>query len=160
MDSISRRKHPSNVILIQGDKMNIKVGDLMKRNVLTVSPHKSVEHVLKMMEKNSIHTIPVINQKKEAIGIVTTEDLVDVSKKGAPVYQYMVKHVYHVPEYSDIHIAARVMRNHKINHLVVTHEDKVTGILSSFDLLSLVEGHRFIMKQPPTESPRRRSHFV
>lgn len=140
--------------------MNIKVADLMQKNVLTVNPHKSVEHVLNMMEKNNVHTLPVTNSEHEAVGIITTEDLVDVVKKGSPISQHMIEHVYHVPEYADIHIAARVMKNHKINHLVVTHENKVTGILSSFDLLSLIEEHRFVMKQPPTESKRKRSSYV
>ena len=36
--------------------------------------------------------------------------------------------------------------NHKVNHVVVTHEKKIVGILSSFDLLKLVEEHRFTMK--------------
>jgi signal-transduction protein with cAMP-binding, CBS, and nucleotidyltransferase domain len=43
-----------------------------------------------------------------------------------------------------------MMRNHKIHHLIVTHEQKVVGIISSFDLLTLVEDHRFVMKNAPT----------
>ena len=42
--------------------------------------------------------------------------------------------------------------------LVVTHEQKVVGILSSFDLLKLVEGHRFVAKAGPTRSQRKGSH--
>ena len=41
------------------------------------------------------------------------------------------------------------MRNHRIHHVVVTHEKKVVGILSAFDLLKLVEDHRFVMKSAP-----------
>jgi hypothetical protein len=41
--------------------------------------------------------------------------------------------------------------------VVVTHEKKVVGVLSSFDLLKLVEGHRFVAKNPPTESRRKGS---
>ena len=37
----------------------------------------------------------------------------------------------------------------KIHHAVVTHEKKVVGMISSFDLLKLVEDHRFVMKNPP-----------
>ena len=37
---------------------------------------------------------------------------------------------------------------------LVTHEQRVVGLLSAFDLLKLVEDHRFAMKNPPT--PRKR----
>ena len=71
----------------------------------------------------------------------------------------MSKKVFTVPEYEDASVAARVMRNHHIHHLVVTHEQKVVGILSTFDLLQLVEDHRFVMKNAPTppKRPRGRS---
>jgi CBS domain-containing protein len=60
-----------------------------------------------------------------------------------------------VPKYDDVSIAARVMRNHRIHHVVVTHEQAVVGVLSAFDLLKLVEGHRYVAKNPPTPSRRK-----
>ena len=65
--------------------------------------------------------------------------------------------VFTVPRYDGPHIAARVMRNHHLHHLIVTDEKKVVGIVSSYDLLRLVEEHRFVMKQPPTPSKRKAS---
>ena len=50
-----------------------------------------------------------------------------------------------------------MMRNHKIHRVVVTHEKQVVGILSAFDLLKLVEGHRFVAKTAPTSSKRKGS---
>jgi signal-transduction protein with cAMP-binding, CBS, and nucleotidyltransferase domain len=47
------------------------------------------------------------------------------------------------------------MRNHGIHRVVVTHEQKVVGVLSSFDLLTLVEDRRWVAKNPPTESQRK-----
>jgi signal-transduction protein with cAMP-binding, CBS, and nucleotidyltransferase domain len=49
------------------------------------------------------------------------------------------------------------MRNHRIHRVVVTHEQKVVGIISAFDLLALVEDHRWVAKNPPSESKRRKS---
>ena len=42
-------------------------------------------------------------------------------------------------------------------HLVVTHEKEVVGIISSFDLLKLVEDKRFVAKAGPTPSKRKSS---
>ena len=69
----------------------------------------------------------------------------------------MTEKVYTVPQYDDVSTAARVMRNHRIHRVVVTHEKKVVGILSAFDLLKLVEEHRYVAKNAPTKSKRRGS---
>ena len=73
-------------------------------------------------------------------------DVLQADKSGTPISQVMSEHVYTVPKYSDVSLAARVMRNHKIHHVIVTHEGRLVGLLSSFDLLRLVEDHRFVMK--------------
>ena len=44
------------------------------------------------------------------------------------------------------------MRKNKVHHVVVTHEKRVVGLISSFDLLKLVEGHRFVSKQGPSDT--------
>ena len=72
----------------------------------------------------------------------------------------MTRKVYTVPAYEDVHVAARIMRNHRIHHLVVTHEGGVVGMLSAYDLLSLVEEHRYVAKNAPTPSSRKRARRV
>jgi CBS domain-containing protein len=66
----------------------------------------------------------------------------------------MSENVHKLPAYNNVDVAARVMRKHKIHHVVVTHEKKVVGILSTFDLLKLVEDHRFVMKSAPQAGSR------
>ncbi len=135
--------------------MNVKIADLMKEQVVTAQPHHTLDHVRKMMSRNKVHVIPVVGSDEELHGIVSSSDLLDDVKGGSLVSQVMTKKVYNVPQYEDVHIAARVMRNHHVHHVVVTHEQKVVGILSAFDLLRLVEDHRFVMKGAPTPSTRR-----
>ena len=129
--------------------MNVKIADLMVKQVLTASRHKTVGHVKELMSSNGIHALPVIGEEGEPIGIVTSSDLLEVSSDTTPISQIMTRNVYTVPQYNGAHIAARVMRNHGIHHVVVTHEKKIVGVISSFDLLQLVENHRFVMKNAP-----------
>jgi CBS domain-containing protein len=137
--------------------MNVKVNELMTQSVVTAEPHASVEHVRGMMERNKIGAIPVVDTKGVPVGIVSVADLVPGLKPGSPVSSIMTDKVYTVPQYDDVSTAARVMRNHKIHRVVVTHEQKIVGVLSSFDLLQLVENHRFVARNPPTPSKRRGS---
>ncbi len=127
----------------------------MTKSVIIAQPHQSVEHVRNMLERNSINSVPVVDSDGLPIGIVSSTDLVQELKPAAPISQIMTEKVYTVPQYDDTSIAARVMRNHKIHHVVVTHEQKVVGMLSAFDLLQLVESHRYVAKNAPTPSKRK-----
>lgn len=129
--------------------MNTKVYDLMLEQVITAQPHHTVDHVRRLINLNHIHAIPVVDSEGDVVGIVSTTDLVPDLKAGTPVSQIMTRKVYTISQDDDIHMAARAMRNHHIHHLVVTDEQKVIGILSSFDLLRLVEEYR------PASSARR-----
>jgi len=137
--------------------MNIKVAELMSESVLTAEPHQSVEHIRQLLDRNSISSVPVVDSDGQPVGVVSVTDLAHDLKAGSPISTIMTEKVYVVPKYEDVSIAARVMRNHKIHHVVVTHEKKVVGILSAYDLLKLVEGHRYIAKNPPTKSARKGS---
>ena len=137
--------------------MNVKVQELMAQSVVTTQPHASVEHVRDMLERNKIGAIPVVDSEGRPVGIVSATDLASDLKPASPIRTIMTEKVYSVAQYDDVSTAARVMRNHKIHRVVVTHEQQVVGILSAFDLLKLVEDHRFVAKNPPTGSKRKSS---
>ncbi len=135
--------------------MNVKVSELMTESVVTTRPHKSIEHVRAILERNELSAVPVVDSDQQPVGIVSATDLLPNLKPNSPISSIMTEKVYTVPKYDDVSTAARVMRNHKIHRVVVTHEQRVVGVLSSFDLLELVEGHRFVAKNPPSELKRR-----
>ena len=135
--------------------MNVKVKDLMVSSVVTTLPHKSIGHARDIMIRNRIKSLPIVDTENEVAGIITSTDTLKDFSDNTPVSKVMTTKVYTVPMYADVSIAARVMRNHKINHLVVTDEKKIVGVLSAFDLLKLVEEHRFVMKNAPTPSRKK-----
>ncbi len=137
--------------------MNVKVNELMSTSVVTAQPHHSVEHVRALLENNHISSVPVVDTDGHPVGVVSASDLAHDLKAGSPVSAIMTEKVYTIPAYDDVSTAARVMRNHKIHHVAVTHEKKVVGVLSAFDLLKLVEGHRYVEKNAPTKSTRKGS---
>jgi len=126
------------------------VADLMSSSVITISRSQTIAQAHDLMTKHKIHAIPVVNSEGEPIGVVTSTDLLERPKQETLVGQAMTKGTLTIPQYSGLHMAARMMRNHKIHHLIVTHEKKVVGIISSFDLLKLVEDRRFKMKSQPS----------
>jgi len=135
--------------------MNAKVDDLMIAKVMTTTPSQTFEHVKRVLSENRGSCIPVVNADHEPVGIVSASDFLEDRPAGTPISQFMTTKIYTVPQYADVSLAARIMRNHHIHHLVVTNEKKVVGIVSSFDLLRLVEEHRFVMKNAPDVSKRK-----
>ena len=129
--------------------MTVKISDLMAKRVVTAAPHHKVGHLRDIMARNHFHAVPVVGSKDEPVGIVTTADLARRVKDESPVNRIMSSNVTVVPAYNNVDVAARIMRKRKIHHVVVTHEKKVVGIISSFDLLKLVEGRRFVSKDLP-----------
>lgn len=137
--------------------MNVKVDELMVDDVTVVSPSAVVGELRDLMLDGGFHALPVVDDAGHPVGIVTASDLVEEHPPELGVLEVMSDKVFTVPRYDDVHIAARVMRNHRIHHVVVTEGQRVVGIISSFDLLRLVEEHRFVMKPGPTESTRKGS---
>jgi len=136
--------------------MNVKIDDIMIDRPITITPHTTVAHARRLMRDHQISSLPVVGPDDEPLGILSASDLLEDLADEKPVSQVMTRKVYNVPRYDDAHVAARIMRNHRIHHLIVTHEGRVVGVLSAYDLLALVEEHRFVRKNAATPSTRRK----
>jgi CBS domain-containing protein len=136
--------------------MNAKVRDLMTESVITVESDATIDRVRRILQRNKVGALPVVGPDGQPVGIVSATDLVASLEGDSRVSAIMTEKVYTVPKYDDVSVAARIMRNHKIHRLVVTDEQKVVGVITTFDLLELVQDHRWVPKNPPSESQRRK----
>ena len=132
--------------------MNVTVEELMHAPVMTITKHETVGHVRHLMAEHHVSALPVVGPDGAPLGIVTATDLLDGHghPDGAPVSQVMSPSTYTVPPREGPHVAARIMRNHHLHHVVVVDDHRVVGMVSSFDLLRLVEEHRYVPKGAPT----------
>lgn len=64
---------------IGGMKMLAK--DIMEKAVISIDGDMSVEEIAKILMKNKISGVPVIDEKKQVIGIVTEADLLSKEKE-------------------------------------------------------------------------------
>ena len=137
---------------------NVKIEEIMSSRVMKATPHLTVGHVRKVMSDNHLSAMPVVDPEGEAVGIVTAVDLLDDHNAGSPISGIMSSPVLTVNPYDGTHIAARIMRNHHVHHVVVTHDKEVVGIVSAYDLLKLVEDHRYVARNRPTPKNKRPKH--
>lgn len=136
--------------------MNVKIDDLMVSSVMSTTASQTVGRVKQIMNEQGVSSMPVLDPDGAPVGIVTARDLLADVSGSSPVSAVMSQPVYTVPRYGDPSLAARIMRNHHIHHVLVTEGQSVVGLLSSFDLLRLVEDHRYVAKNAPTQSRRSR----
>ena len=131
----------------------VHISDLMVREVVTTTSDATVGEVRASLTENGIHAMPVVDDANHPVGIVSATDLLG-PEETVTVDTVMTREVQTIPAYSRVHDAARLMLSKHIHHLIVTNEQKIVGILSSFDILHLVADKRFVMKEPATRRKR------
>jgi len=75
----------------------VKVGDIMSRPLVTVSPDTPMIEVARIMEQNSIRRVPVV-ENEEVVGIVTVSDMGRASKVLAPYLMSRIPEIYLGPK--------------------------------------------------------------
>lgn len=123
--------------------MDVAVSEVMVPRIFVVAPDDKVAYVREVMLGKRIHAVPVFDEEDRPLGIVTATDLIDAPHDEMDVADIMTTEVVTVPQEDSVGVAAGVMRKKKLHHLLVTDDDEIVGILSSFDLLKVVEENGF-----------------
>lgn len=121
---------------------NIKVEDIMVKDVITIEKGKSIVDAAKLMKQNKIGSVVII-EKKKAVGIITERDLVrkaiadnNISKK---VEELMSKPIIVVRPETSIEDASKVMSENKIKRLlVIDRDDSLLGIITEDDIIKIL----------------------
>ncbi len=124
----------------------LRVGDIMTKKVVTVPFGKTILDVAKLMKKNSIGSVIVVEDKegKHAKGIITERDIVyKILAKGSDPYQVSAEDIMSKPlrvvrPDTSIEDAAKAMRENKVKRLpVVNDANELIGILSEGDIMKI-----------------------
>lgn len=134
----------------------MRVADLMHTKVFTVEEDALIERVFFLMHYEKIRHIPVVNKKSEVIGMVSDRDLYkalgpktnsnvieESGGKAAAALHVVPQKVRHIMHRAVITItpnehltdAAAIMAKHRIGALPVVKDGKLTGIVTTTDLL-------------------------
>lgn len=139
----------------------------MNREVVAARPGMTVAEVRNLLASRGISGAPVVDDSGRILGVVSQSDLVrytdqpategesgrfftDVNEyrdlldlprdlSDAPVESVMSKEVYAVPRDSNAAMGARIMRERRVHRLLVTDQGVLVGVVTSLDLLRVVE---------------------
>ena len=115
------------------------VGQIMTREVATITPDKQVGQALKLMQKRGIRHLPVV-KKNRMVGWITSRDLREVllasMLEKITVGDVMVQAPITVTPDTGVEEAARLVVEHKIGGMPVVEGDRLVGVLTMLDLIS------------------------
>lgn len=114
----------------------------MTAKVLTTGLNTSVAKAAKLMAKNSVGSIVVV-QSKKPVGILTERDLLmkvlsaDLKPSKIPVKKIMSQPVVTITPDTDIADAVRIMARNGIRRLPVVEHGKLVGIITTMDIMKI-----------------------
>lgn len=114
-----------------------KIKDMMTASPKTVGKNENLKTVVNQMSKSNIGSIPVVDDEKKVIGIVTDRDIsLALSKSDKKINEIkvqdvMTSEVHTCKEEDDAVKALGIMRSQKVGRLpVINTENKLTGIIT------------------------------
>jgi len=116
---------------------DVKVSEVMSKNLIQVAPTYPVPEVASLMLKNRISSIIVVSEDEKLAGIVTKTDLCSFYSQFEGlnlVKDYMSSPVVTVRPYDSVFKAALLMMSKDISRLVVVERKRVVGIITLTDL--------------------------
>lgn len=126
------------------------VAQIMSTDVHTAPASAVIGPLRELMLREHIGCVPIVGDDGVLRGIVTSHDLVEEWSPMMGVTTVMSTDVVTVPPHRSVVEAARLMVAEHKHHVVVTERDIVLGVVSSFDVMTLLAGRVEQTQRPPT----------
>jgi acetoin utilization protein AcuB len=146
----------------------VRVEELMRRKVETITEDGSAEQALKRMRAKKLRHLVVVRGNR-VVGIVSDRDIAGLLlgdlRIDRTIDQVMSRGVAVVTPQTPVEDAAYAMRRKKIGALPVVSGDALVGIVTVSDLLDLVcrklgAGKNLVRRQPAPKAPKKASRRV
>ena len=115
-----------------------RVREIMNRNVPCISEDEKIRDAAKKLLKGETNHLPVVNDERKVVGIVTTYDTskaVVMQSLGSRVSDIMTRRVIITSPDETVDVAAMKLEKNNISALpVVDKSGKLVGLLSAIDL--------------------------
>ncbi len=121
----------------------MKINECMCQDVCFVKPDCKVYDAARIMNENHIGCIPICDDEKKVVGVITDRDIVlrsvacNKDAKTTPVSEIMTTNVYTCGCEQDIREAEKLMAKNQIRRIpIVDFNAKMVGILTTGDLIN------------------------
>ena len=130
-----------------------KVSDLMSRNILVGHVTNSFTHTLRLFAEMTFHHLPIVNSKREVIGMVSSNDLLKALALRLPmlkksdeetlnmvfdIRELMTTDPQIISSEASVSEALSIFSKHQIHALPVVDQNELVGIITSNDVLAVL----------------------
>lgn len=118
----------------------MKVKECMCNHIEYVKPNATVCEVAKLMQDKHIGCVPVCNENKNIVGLVTDRDLIlrtiacEKDIKQTPVSEIMTTNIYKTSPDADTEDVTRIMCDCQVRRVPVVEGEQLIGIITLGDL--------------------------
>ncbi len=107
--------------------------ELMTQDVISILDAATVEDAARILARNRISGLPVINHDGILVGLITEHDL--IAKSGRTVADLMSRGVITVSPDTEVEQIQHLLTNQRIRRVPVVEHGRVIGIVSRSDLV-------------------------
>lgn len=116
-----------------------RIGELIRREPVTVSPNTSIREAVKLMNKENIGSVIITDPEGRVLGIFTERDLVRVIAEGisldSDIRNAMTRNPIVIYEDEPVSRAVSIMAEKRIRHLpIIDRRGFLRGIVSARDI--------------------------
>lgn len=127
---------------IERDHTNITFKDahsIMTHSVKTMHEDNTIKEAMQLMQERHIHHLPIVNDKKEIVGILSDRDLLKQTNRDLHLIDIMQREIIVCHPTTKIPILASVMLHEGIHCMPIIDDARaLVGIVTQTDILTAI----------------------
>ena len=127
---------------MNADNENSLISGLLKREVISINENKPLYNAIKILAKNNIGALPVLNSNNMLSGIISERDIlrklskdIRINLKKSLINSIMTSKVITVTRDINSEVIMDIMTKHKIRHIPIVDKKFLIGIVSIGDVV-------------------------
>jgi signal-transduction protein with cAMP-binding, CBS, and nucleotidyltransferase domain len=118
-----------------------QIRDIMSKKVETIQNSDSAKDAAKKMLDKNVSSLVIVDENGQSIGIITERDITrgvcthDVLSKEFMIHHLMTAPLTTIDSNSTVEMAANLMLQKKVRHLIVKEGSKTVGIVTATNFI-------------------------
>jgi len=123
------------------DRNNL-ISKLLTREIISINENNTIYDAIKLLSKNKIGALPVINNQKTLCGIVSERDIIHAISENKEI-KFSLSHINSIMTSKVItcnkdtqsNVLMKIMTTNKIRHIPILENNLLIGIVSIGDVV-------------------------
>ena len=121
---------------------NNLISKLLTREIISINENDTIYDAIKLLSKNKIGALPVINNQKKLCGIVSERDIIHAISENKEI-KFSLSHINSIMtskiitcnKDTESNVLMKIMTTNKIRHIPILEKNLLIGIVSIGDVV-------------------------